>query len=78
MPTYTITIKEEDGAVGVQVGGDLNGKSTAAFAARALMKLMPGIIPQAAREAAKHGACPCAQCRSAAPKDTPNTPQTLH
>lgn len=82
MAEFTITIKDENGAIGVALGGDTNIETTAGFVAHALMRLVPEVVLGAARAAAKHGNCPCAKCsakREAAGQAQPNEPKpALH
>jgi len=73
MAEYTITIKDEDSAIAVSLGGDASAGTTATFVANALMRLVPEVVGGAARAAAKRGNCPCPKCsakREADPKPT--------
>lgn len=82
MAEYTITIKDENGAIGVALGGDTNIETAAGFVANALMRLVPDVVVGAARAAAKRGNCPCLKCqakRDAAGQAESNEPKpTLH
>ncbi|HEY1029775.1 MAG TPA: hypothetical protein VGE28_19350 [Pseudomonas sp.] len=62
MAELTITIKDENGAIGVALAGDTGNETTAAFVAHALMRLVPEVVVGAARAAAKRGNCPCTKC----------------
>jgi hypothetical protein len=82
MAELTITIKDENGAIGVALAGDTDNETTAAFVAHALVRLVPEIVVGAARAAAKRGNCPCLKCsakREAAGQTESNEPKpTLH
>lgn len=82
MGEYTITIKDENGAVAVSLERLGDKYTTAAFVARALMRLVPEVVDGAARAAARRGNCPCPKCsakrEAAGQAESNESKPTLH
>jgi hypothetical protein len=51
MAEYTITIKDEDGAISILLAGDGQAHTAASFTAQALMRKVPDVVPGAIRAA---------------------------